>query len=230
MLHAFYTRVMAPLADRGAGRNGEPYRRRRRSHRAAAAASGGAGTGAAGGSVRRQLCRKKANRWLFRGRAGYSKSVTVLDRFRMLIALEKDTVGETPRRGPAARRTAARVQIRGMQRAAATGRGPGKRDILAKMSPQAALKGPVFAIGQVAITVRHMDRAVAFYRDVLCLSFLFETDTMAFFDCGGTRLTLGPAENGDSTWSSIIYYKTVDIQESAQMLGRAAFSSSRSRG
>lgn len=87
------------------------------------------------------------------------------------------------------------------------------------MSPQAALKGPVFAIGQVAITVRHMDRAVAFYRDVLCLSFLFETDTMAFFDCGGTRLTLGPAENGDSTWSSIIYYKTVDIQESAQMLG-----------
>jgi len=29
---------------------------------------------------------------------------------------------------------------------------------------------------------------------------------------------LGPAENGDATWSSIIYYKTTDIRGSAEVL------------
>src|SRR5579863_2422328 len=94
-----------------------------------------------------------------------------------------------------------------------------KRVILAKMSPQPARLGPIFAIGQIAITVKQLDRAIAFYRDVLGLPFLFEADKMAFFDCAGTRLMLGPAENGDATWSSIIYYKTTDIQRSAELLG-----------
>lgn len=87
------------------------------------------------------------------------------------------------------------------------------------MSPQPARQGPIFAIGQIAITVKQLDRAIVFYRDVLGLPFLFQADTMAFFDCGGTRLMLGPAEDGDATWSSIIYYKTGDIQRSAELLG-----------
>ena len=86
------------------------------------------------------------------------------------------------------------------------------------MSPKPARQGPIFAIGQIAITVKQLDRAIAFYRDVLGLPFLFEADKMAFFDCGGTRLMLGPAENGDATWSSIIYYKTTDIRGSAEVL------------
>ncbi|MGA2712376.1 MAG: VOC family protein [Bryobacteraceae bacterium] len=88
------------------------------------------------------------------------------------------------------------------------------------MSPQPARQGPIFAIGQIAITVKQLGRAIEFYRDVLGLKFLFQADdTMAFFDCGGTRLMLGPAEEGDATWSSIIYYKTADIQRSAELLG-----------
>lgn len=96
---------------------------------------------------------------------------------------------------------------------------PRKRDILAKMSPKAALQGPILGIGQIAITIKNMERAVAFYRDVLGLRFLFEAESMAFFDCGGTRLMLGPAQSPDATWSSIIYYKTANIQRSAELLG-----------
>jgi methylmalonyl-CoA/ethylmalonyl-CoA epimerase len=87
------------------------------------------------------------------------------------------------------------------------------------MTPQLAPPGTIFAIGQVAITVKQLDRAVAFYRDVLALTFLFESASMAFFDCGGTRLMLGHAENSGSTWSSIIYYRTDHIQNSAELLG-----------
>jgi methylmalonyl-CoA/ethylmalonyl-CoA epimerase len=86
------------------------------------------------------------------------------------------------------------------------------------MTPQAARQGPIFAIGQIAITVKQVDRAIAFYRDILGLPFLFEDGNMAFFDCGGTRLMLGTSEHGDSTWSSIVYYKTGDIQRSAELL------------
>jgi methylmalonyl-CoA/ethylmalonyl-CoA epimerase len=87
------------------------------------------------------------------------------------------------------------------------------------MTPRAVHQSPVFAIGQVAITVRNLDRAVTFYRDTLGLPFLYEAGSMAFFDCGGTRLMLGPAESTDTTWSSIIYYRTDDIQRSAELLG-----------
>jgi methylmalonyl-CoA/ethylmalonyl-CoA epimerase len=87
------------------------------------------------------------------------------------------------------------------------------------MTPQAAQQSPIFGIGQVAITVKQLDRAVAFYRDVLGLKFLFESGSMAFFECGGLRLMLGPAESNDTTWSSIIYYRTENIQRSAELLG-----------
>ncbi len=41
---------------------------------------------------------------------------------------------------------------------------------------------------------------------------------MAFFDCGGTRLMLSPAEQPESTYSSIIYYRTDDIRKTAELL------------
>src|SRR4051812_48622938 len=76
-----------------------------------------------------------------------------------------------------------------------------KDDILSRMSLQAVKTGALTAIGQVAITVRQLPRAVSFYRDVLGLTFLFEAGQMAFFDCGGTRLMLSPSEQVDSTYS-----------------------------
>jgi catechol-2,3-dioxygenase len=60
--------------------------------------------------------------------------------------------------------------------------------------------GPVDApiglgrIGQIALTGRDVERATAFYRDKLGVSYLFSAPPkMAFFDCGGVRLLLGAA-------------------------------------
>lgn len=76
----------------------------------------------------------------------------------------------------------------------------------------------VTAIGQVALTVTDLSRAVSFYRDTLGLPFLFEASHMAFFDCGGVRLMLTTAETPESTYSSIIYYKTSDIHGMSDLL------------
>ena len=46
-------------------------------------------------------------------------------------------------------------------------------------------------IGQIAITVRDLPRAVNFYRDVLGMRHLFDAGPkLSFFDCGGVRLML----------------------------------------
>ncbi len=73
-------------------------------------------------------------------------------------------------------------------------------------------------IGQVALNVRDLERAVAFYRDVLGMRFLFQAPPqMAFFDCGGIRLLLGVPETADAPLSSsIIYFKVVDLQAQHQ--------------
>ena len=63
-------------------------------------------------------------------------------------------------------------------------------------------------IGQIAIAVSDIDKAVAFYRDTLGLALLFEAPPgLAFFDCGGVRLMLtilqgDPKDHQTST----IYY------------------------
>lgn len=67
-------------------------------------------------------------------------------------------------------------------------------------------------IGQIAVPVRQLDRAVAFYRDVLGMRFLFEAPpAMAFFDCGGVRLYLGAPESPEFTSNALLYYSVDDI-------------------
>jgi methylmalonyl-CoA/ethylmalonyl-CoA epimerase len=73
------------------------------------------------------------------------------------------------------------------------------------------------AIGQIAITVADVGRAVAFYRDTLGMKLLFQTPAMGFFDCGGVRLMLSPSETGERS-SSIVYYKVAEIQPAFQTL------------
>src|SRR3954447_5723344 len=69
-------------------------------------------------------------------------------------------------------------------------------------------------IGQIAIPIRDLDRAVAFYRDILGLRLLFQAPpSLAFFDCGGVRLMLDvPEEEEFKNSSSILYYKVDDIK------------------
>jgi methylmalonyl-CoA/ethylmalonyl-CoA epimerase len=86
------------------------------------------------------------------------------------------------------------------------------------MGPALEGSASLSSIGQIALTVNNLPRAVAFYRDVLGLKFLFEAASMAFFDCGGVRLMLSVSETPESTYSSIIYYKTEDIQAASRRL------------
>jgi methylmalonyl-CoA/ethylmalonyl-CoA epimerase len=69
-------------------------------------------------------------------------------------------------------------------------------------------------IGQIAVVVQDLDRAVAFYRDTLGLRFLFQAPPkLAFFDCGGVRLMLDVPEEAEFKHpASILYYKVDDIQ------------------
>ena len=57
-----------------------------------------------------------------------------------------------------------------------------------------------------------------FYRDTLGLKFLFDAANMAFFDCNGVRLMLTISEQPESTYSSILYYKTENIQRASEQL------------
>ena len=69
-------------------------------------------------------------------------------------------------------------------------------------------------IGQIAINAHDLERAVAFYRDSLGMTLLFQAPPkMAFFDCGGIRLMLGVPEEAEFDHpSSILYFKVDDIQ------------------
>ncbi|UYZ21993.1 VOC family protein [Mesobacillus jeotgali] len=72
---------------------------------------------------------------------------------------------------------------------------------------------PVQKIGQIGIPVKNIERATAFYQEKLGLSLLFNTDTMAFFDCEGVRLLLTLPENKQFAHpSSVIYLQVADIK------------------
>jgi methylmalonyl-CoA/ethylmalonyl-CoA epimerase len=68
-------------------------------------------------------------------------------------------------------------------------------------------------IEQVAIPVRDLARATAFYRELLGMKLLFEVPPqLAFFDCDGVRLALSIAS--DPMYEppgSIVYYRVFDI-------------------
>lgn len=68
-------------------------------------------------------------------------------------------------------------------------------------------------IAQVAVNVRALPRAIAFWRDVLGLKFLFEVPGhMAFFDVAGVRVMLALPEKPEFDHpSSILYFAVQDI-------------------
>ncbi len=68
-------------------------------------------------------------------------------------------------------------------------------------------------IGQIAIIVKDVERALRFYRDTLGMRFLFQAGTLAFFDCAGVRLMLTLPEKPEFDHpGSILYYRVTDIE------------------
>jgi len=69
-------------------------------------------------------------------------------------------------------------------------------------------------IGQIGLTIGDLERAVAFYRDVLGMTLLFSAPPgLAFFAAGHVRLMLSCPEQLDSErFTSALYFKVADIQ------------------
>ena len=89
------------------------------------------------------------------------------------------------------------------------------------MQTQPSGRGAIEGVGQIHISVADIDRAVAFYRDVLGLAFLFQVpgQKMAFFDCGGVRLYLGVPSDPKYRSNSMLYYTVGDIDAAYESLG-----------
>ena len=94
-------------------------------------------------------------------------------------------------------------------------------------TPAAPAPFGLSTIGQIAITVTDVDRALAFYRDTLGMRFLFQVPNMAFFDCDGVRLMISASENPGETYSSVVYFKVPDIHQAFRTLAARGATSER---
>jgi catechol 2,3-dioxygenase-like lactoylglutathione lyase family enzyme len=76
-------------------------------------------------------------------------------------------------------------------------------------------------LGQVHISVRDVDRAVEFYRDVLGMDFLFRVpgQPMAFFASGDVRLYLGTPERPEFASKCVLYFRVDDLDAEYARLG-----------
>jgi methylmalonyl-CoA/ethylmalonyl-CoA epimerase len=80
-------------------------------------------------------------------------------------------------------------------------------------------------IGQIAVPVRDIARAVAFYRDTLGMRFLFQAPPgLGFFDCAGVRLMLDAPAGAQAESSSVIYYKVSDLHTAFETLSNRGVS------
>ena len=77
-------------------------------------------------------------------------------------------------------------------------------------------------VAQIAIVVKDIDRAKAWYRDRLCLAHLFDAPPgLSFLQCGPTRLMLSQPEPTGPRGNSILYFSVADIEESHRTMSDA---------
>jgi catechol 2,3-dioxygenase-like lactoylglutathione lyase family enzyme len=73
-------------------------------------------------------------------------------------------------------------------------------------------------LGQIARSVKDIQQSESWYRDALGLQHLYTFGSLAFFDCGGTRLMLTQESATSSAAESILYFRVSDIQQSHAQL------------
>jgi len=66
-------------------------------------------------------------------------------------------------------------------------------------------------IGQILVPVTDVERAAAFYRDVLGIRYLFGFPGIAFLDAGGVRLYLAAPTEPGFDGRSTLYFRVPDI-------------------
>ena len=80
-------------------------------------------------------------------------------------------------------------------------------------------------IKQIGVPVDDVDKAKAFYKDVLGMQHLFDAPPgLSFFDCGGVRLMLcGPAAQGKdgATQHAVLFYDVSDIKKTYAVIKAA---------
>lgn len=73
-------------------------------------------------------------------------------------------------------------------------------------------------LGQIAHTVKAIDPAVAFFKDILGMTHLFTAGQLAFFDCIGTRLMIDAMAEAQGNGNSVLYFMVDDIHGSQSTL------------
>lgn len=74
-------------------------------------------------------------------------------------------------------------------------------------------------IGQIGVSIKNVENAIEFYKEVLGLPLLFSTESMAFFECNGQRLLLSlPEKDEFANSSSVIYFQVADINKTFEEL------------
>jgi catechol 2,3-dioxygenase-like lactoylglutathione lyase family enzyme len=73
-------------------------------------------------------------------------------------------------------------------------------------------------LGQIARSVKDTRVSELWYRDVLGLPHLYTFGTLAFFDCGGTRLMLTQESASSPAAESVLYFRVNDIRRTQESL------------
>src|SRR5262245_58008656 len=77
---------------------------------------------------------------------------------------------------------------------------------------------PLGPIMQILVPVTDLDRAVAFYENVLELPMLFRFPGNAFFDAHGVRLYLGVATEPGFNGVATLYFRVPDVSATLELL------------
>jgi predicted enzyme related to lactoylglutathione lyase len=76
------------------------------------------------------------------------------------------------------------------------------------------MQSAAYTIGQIAVTVADVAKALEFYRDILGLKFLFSpAPTLAFLQAGDVRIMLSTAQGAGAVGAnSILYFHVPEIE------------------